>query len=41
MSKLAEHETDKVPAPERSYSPKVETIGLSRWQKERLFGREE
>jgi hypothetical protein len=38
MSKLAEHETDGVPAPERSYSPKIETIGLSRWQKKRLFG---
>ena len=40
MSKLADHDTLGTPPPERSYNPNIETIGLSQWQKERLFGKQ-
>lgn len=38
MSKLAEHDFEGSPTPERSYTKKIETIGMNKWQKERMIG---
>lgn len=40
MSKLSEHDAEDSSPPERSYSKGIETIGMNKWQKERLFGHE-